>query len=193
MNRITVFCGSSNGINPEFLRKAKLLGAKLTERNITLVYGGAKVGLMGALADSVLNSNGEVIGVIPHFLRKKEVVHEGLTKLILVESMHDRKTIMNDHSDGVIALPGGFGTIEELFEMLTWAQLGLHEKPIGILNVAGYYDFLLNFMENMVDQGLLKQTNREMVLVDEDVEQLLDKMEHYRAPTVTKWISDKTV
>jgi uncharacterized protein (TIGR00730 family) len=191
MKRITVFCGSSSGTNSEFTRQAKLLGTKLAERDIALVYGGAKVGLMGALANAALNAGGQVFGVIPHFLRKKEVAHERLTKLILVESMHDRKTMMNDHSDGVIAMPGGFGTLEELFEMLTWAQLGLHEKPIGILNIEGYFDHLISLLQHMVDQGLLKKVNQEMLLVDDKIDGLLDKMENYVAPQVSKWISDK--
>ena len=193
MNKITVFCGSSTGNKPLFLVQAKSLGTILARRNITLVYGGARVGLMGALADAVLESKGEVIGILPHFLRKKEVAHEGLTKLILVESMHDRKTMMNDHSDAVIALPGGFGTLEELFEMLTWAQLGLHEKPIGILNVAGYFDHLISFLNHMVEQGLLKKANLDMLIVDDDVDTLLNKMMNYRAPLIPKWISEKTV
>jgi uncharacterized protein (TIGR00730 family) len=193
MKSITVFCGSSSGTNPEFLKQAELLGTKLAEKDIMLVYGGAKVGLMGAIANGVLNGGGKVIGILPHFLRKKEVAHEGLTKLIFVDSMHDRKTMMNDHSEGVIALPGGYGTLEELFEMLTWAQLGLHKKPIGILNVSGYYDHLIKLIEQMVEQGLLKIMNKEMLLVDTNIDRLLDKMHNYRAPEVSKWITDKTV
>jgi uncharacterized protein (TIGR00730 family) len=193
MKSITVFCGSSSGTNPEFIKQAELLGIKLAEKDIMLVYGGAKVGLMGAVANGVLNGGGKVIGILPHFLRKKEVAHEGLTKLIFVDSMHDRKTMMNDHSEGVIALPGGYGTLEELFEMLTWAQLGLHEKPIGILNVSGYYNHLIKLIEQMVEQGLLKKMNQEMLVVDTDIDRLLDKMHNYRAPEVSKWITDKTV
>ncbi len=193
MNSVTVFCGSSHGNNPLFIEEAIKMGQALSARNITLVYGGAKVGLMGTLADSVLATQGKVIGVLPRFLQKKEIAHSGLTKLILVESMHDRKTMMNDHSNGVIALPGGFGTLEELFEMLTWAQLGLHSKPIGILNVDGYYDHLQKLLENMVTSGLLKKENLAMVLMDTDVEGLLDKMENYKAIPTSKWISDKTL
>ena len=189
MNSITVFCGSSLGNEAAFEEQAYQLGKLLAERNLELVYGGAKVGLMGAVADGVLNHNGTVIGVLPNFLSHKEVLHENLTKLILVDSMHERKAQMNDLCDGVIALPGGFGTLEELFEMLTWSQLGLHKKPIGILNISGYYDLLIQFVENMVDKGLLKMVNQEMIIVSDNAQDLLNKMENYIAPEVTKWIT----
>jgi uncharacterized protein (TIGR00730 family) len=143
MKRITVFCGSSSGTEEIYTTQATLLGETLAIRNIELVYGGAKVGLMGAVADGVLNQGGKVIGVLPNFLGAKEIAHPKLTELILVATMHERKTKMNDLCDGVIVLPGGFGTLDELFEMLTWAQLGLHKKPIAILNVDGYYDALI--------------------------------------------------
>src|SRR4030095_3484794 len=139
MKRITVFCGSSLGNGTNFRTQATLLGQVLAKRNIELVYGGANVGLMGAVADGVLSEGGKVIGVLPNFLKSKEIAHEQLTELILVDSMHERKTKMNELCDGVIALPGGFGTLEEFFEMLTWAQLGLHKKPIAILNIDGFY------------------------------------------------------
>ena len=188
MNRITVFCGSSFGTEEVYTQQAALLGKTLAKQNIELVYGGANVGLMGAVADGVLNNGGKAIGVLPNFLRSKEIAHLGLTELILVESMHERKTKMNDLCDGVIALPGGFGTLEELFEMLTWAQLGLHKKPIAILNINGFYDSLIQLTETMVSKGLLKDVNQQMLLVSDDIDDLLDKMKNYKAPTVGKWI-----
>ena len=188
MNRITVFCGSSFGTEKIYTEQAALLGETLAKENIELVYGGANVGLMGAVADAVLNNGGKAIGVLPNFLRSKEIAHQGLTELILVETMHERKTKMNDLCDGVIALPGGFGTLEELFEMLTWAQLGLHKKPIAILNINGFYDSLVQLTEVMVSKGLLKDVNQQMLLVSDDIDDLLDKMKNYKAPTVGKWI-----
>ena len=188
MKRITVFCGSSCGNEKNHEVQAILLGQVMARKNIDLVYGGAKVGLMGAVADGVLSENGKVFGVLPRFLMSKEVAHDNLTELIIVESMHERKTRMNELSDGVIALPGGFGTLEEFFEMLTWGQLGLHKKPIGILNVDGFYDLLLQFIQKMVDNGFLKVINQKMILVSDDAEDLLRKMENYTAPEVGKWI-----
>ncbi|MBL0738215.1 TIGR00730 family Rossman fold protein [Flavobacterium sp. GN10] len=191
MKRITVFCASSFGTEKIYEEQATALGKTLAEQNIELVYGGANVGLMGAVADGALNAGGKVIGVLPNFLRSKEIAHLGLTELILVESMHERKTKMNDLCDGVIALPGGFGTLEELFEMLTWAQLGLHKKPIAILNVNGFYDSLITLLQTMTEKGLLKEVNREMLLVSDSIEDLLHKMRSYTAPTVGKWIDKK--
>ncbi|WP_456313067.1 LOG family protein [Pseudomonas shirazensis] len=188
MKRITVFCGSSFGTDEIYKEQATLLGKTLAKQNIELVYGGANVGLMGAVADGILNEGGKAIGVLPDFLRSKEIAHLGLTELILVESMHERKTKMNDLCDGVIALPGGFGTLEELFEMLTWAQLGLHKKPIAILNINGFYDSLIELTEVMVTKGLLKDVNQKMLLVSEDIEDLLEQMKNYVAPAVGKWI-----
>jgi len=188
MKRITVFCGSSFGTDEIYKEQATLLGKTLAKQNIELVYGGANVGLMGAVADGILNEGGKAIGVLPDFLRSKEIAHLGLTELISVESMHERKTKMNDLCDGVIALPGGFGTLEELFEMLTWAQLGLHKKPIAILNINGFYDSLIELTEVMVTKGLLKDVNQKMLLVSEDIEDLLEQMKNYVAPAVGKWI-----
>lgn len=193
MKSITVFCGSSSGTDPIFFEQAWLLGKTLANRNIRLVYGGAKVGLMGAVAEGVLREGGEVIGVLPHFLRSKEIAHEGLTQLMLVNSMHERKTTMHELSDGVIALPGGFGTMEELFEMLTWAQLGLHQKPIGLLNTNGFYTQLMALLNTMVTAGLLKEINYNMLLVDSTIEGLLYQMERYVAPVVGKWITEDKV
>lgn len=193
MKRITVFCASSFGTEKIYEEQAVLVGKTLAEQNIELVYGGANVGLMGAVADGALNAGGKVIGVLPNFLRSKEIAHLGLTELILVESMHERKTKMNDLCDGVIALPGGFGTLEELFEMLTWAQLGLHKKPIAILNINGYYDSLVELLRTMTEKGLLKEVNREMLLVSDNIDDLLLQMRNYVAPTVGKWIDKKEV
>ena len=193
MNRITVFCGSSFGTEEIYKEQATLLGQTLAKQNIELVYGGANVGLMGAVADGVLNAGGKAIGVLPNFLRSKEIAHQGLTELILVESMHERKTKMNDLCDGVIALPGGFGTLEELFEMLTWAQLGLHKKPIAILNINGFYDSLIELTETMVEKGLLKDVNQKMLLVSDNIDDLLDQIKNYIPPTVGKWIDKDKV
>jgi len=193
MKRITVFCGSSFGTDAIFEEQAYLLGKTLACKSIGLVYGGANVGLMGAVANGALENGGEAIGVLPNFLRSKEIAHKGLTQLILVETMHERKTKMNDLCDGVIALPGGFGTLEEFFEMLTWAQLGLHKKPIAILNIDGFYNPLLEMMQIMVNKGLLKQANHEMVLVSESIDDLLDKMHNYKAPEHGKWITKEEV
>lgn len=193
MKRITVFCGSSIGIENMYNLQATSLGQTLAKHNIELVYGGAKIGLMGAVADGVLSEGGKVIGVLPKFLRSKEIAHEQLTELILVDSMHERKTKMNELCDGVIALPGGFGTLEELFEMLTWAQLGLHQKPIAILNLDGFYDSLNVMIQTMVDKGFLKEVNQQMLLVSDNIDDLFYKMKNYVAPTVGKWINEETV
>lgn len=193
MKRITVFCGSNSGTEEIYTTQATLLGQTLAKRNIELVYGGANVGLMGAVADGVLNAGGKAIGVLPNFLRSKEIAHKQLTELIIVDTMHERKTKMNDLSDGVIALPGGFGTLDELFEMLTWGQLGLHKKPIAILNIGGYYDALIVFVQTMTDKGLLKEVNQQMLLVSDSIDELLDKMENYVPPTVGKWIDKEDI
>lgn len=190
MRRITVFCGSSSGTDDIYRSQAALLGQALARRGIELVYGGANVGLMGAVADGVLNGGGKVIGVMPGFLTSKEIAHEHLTELVIVGTMHERKARMNELCDGIIALPGGFGTLEEFFEMLTWAQLGLHKKPVAILNINGFYDPLNDLLQAMTDKGFLKEANRQMLLIGDHIDELLDKMENYTAPTVGKWISD---
>lgn len=193
MKRITVFCGSSFGTEIIYREQAYALGKFLAENHIELVYGGANVGLMGAIANGVMESKGKVIGVLPNFLQKVEIAHENLTELILVESMHQRKTKMDELSDGIIMLPGGFGTLEEFFEMLTWAQLGLHKKPVAILNTNGFYDELLSFINKMVNKGFLKQANQEILIVSKDIDDLLDKMKNYKAPTVGKWLNKNEV
>ena len=193
MKSITVFCGSSFGSDEKYKEQATLLGQTLAKQNIQLIYGGANVGLMGAVADGVLSESGKAIGVLPHFLQSKEIAHNHLTELILVDTMHERKTKMNDLCDGVIVLPGGYGTLEEFFEMITWSQLGLHKKPIAVLNVDGFYDDLINMIQAMVDKGFLKPINQEMLLVSDTIDELLEKMRNYQAPSVGKWISKKEV
>lgn len=193
MKSITVFCGSSFGSDEIYKEQANLLGQTLAKQNIQLIYGGANVGLMGAVADGVLKEGGKAIGVLPHFLQSKEIAHQNLTELILVETMHERKTKMNELCDGVIVLPGGYGTLEEFFEMITWAQLGLHKKPIAILNIDGFYDDLIKLVQTMVDKGFLKQINQEMLLVSDSIDELLEKMRNYHAPIVGKWISKEEV
>lgn len=193
MNRITVFCGSNFGDEKIYEEKAFETGRTLARHKIGLVYGGANVGLMGAVANGVIENGGEAIGVLPRFLKGVEIAQENLTELILVDTMHERKTKMNDLSDGVITLPGGYGTLEEFFEMLTWAQLGLHQKPIAILNINGFYDDLLSLIESMVDKGFVKQINKDMLLVSDDIETLLAMMNNYLAPLVGKWIRKENV
>lgn len=188
MKRIVVFCGSSEGNDRKVLEDAYHLGRVLAERKTTLVYGAARIGVMGKVAQGALAYGGTVIGVIPDFLMLKEVFHTGLSQLIITENMHERKLKMHGLSEGIIALPGGYGTLEELFEMITWAQLGLHQKPIGILNTNGFYDELLKMVQTMVDRGFLKQENADMLLVDDSVEGLLDKMKAYVPLALPKWI-----
>lgn len=188
MKRVTVFCGSSLGNEGIYHSTAACLGETLANQHIELVFGGARVGLMGTLADSVLKKGGKVIGVLPHFLKKKEIAYEEVTELILVNDLHERKARMNELSDGFIALPGGFGTLDELFEILTMAQLGLHTKPVAILNIVGFYDALILQMQLMVDKGFLKNSNFQMLIISDCIEDLLDKMKTYNAPVVEKWI-----
>lgn len=193
MKSVTVFCGSSSGTDPIYRSQAAMLGATLAQQDIRIIYGGAKVGLMGAVADAALSEGGKVVGIIPRFLRSKEIAHERLTELIIVESMHERKTKMQELCDGMIALPGGFGTLEELFEILTWAQLGLHKKPVGLLDVNGFYDHLKKLLLTMVDKGFLKEINYSMLLISDDIDDLLGQMKRYIAPAIPKWISEEDV
>jgi uncharacterized protein (TIGR00730 family) len=193
INNITVFCGSSSGNDAIFEEQATLLGSTLAKQNIGLVYGGADIGLMGAVANGVLDEGGKVIGVIPRFLKTKEIAHAGLTELIVVESMHERKMKMNELCEGVISLPGGLGTLEEFFEMMTWAQLGLHQKPIGLLNVDGYYNPLITMLQTMADKGFMKASDHDLLQVSDKVEELLDKMRNYVAPAKIKWVNDETL
>ena len=187
MKRICVNCGSSPGFEPCYMTMAKQLGQALIDYNLELVYGGANVGLMGQVADTVVKAGCVVIGIIPKSFAHK-VSHHGLTELHVVDSMHERKTMMFDLSDGFIALPGGLGTLEEMTELLTWAQLGFHKKPCGLINVDGYFDLLLSFLDNAVSKGFMKLEHRQMLLVSDDPKKLLEQFESYNAPKIEKWI-----
>ena len=189
MKSICVFAGSNSGSRPEYLEAARGLGRLLAERKLGVVYGGARIGLMGALADAALAAGTSVVGVMPESLMAKEVGHRGLTELHVVKSMHERKALMAARSDGFIALPGGWGTLEELFEVLTWGQLGLHRKPCGLLNALGYFDPLLAFLEHTVDEGFVRREQRAFLLVDAVPAKLVDRMATWQPPTVDKWIT----
>lgn len=184
MKRIVVFCGASLGFNPIYKEAAIALGNYFAENKIGLVYGGGKIGMMGVLADTVLAHNGEVIGVIPKLLEKEEVVHAGVEEMIICKKMSERKVIMSKLIDGYITLPGGFGTLDELFEALTLGQLHIEQKPIGLLNVNGFFDAILLQLDKMVQEGYLKQANRNMLLVASSVDVLMKKMNNYKAPEI---------
>ena len=187
--RVCVFCGSSTGLNSLFADGARALGAECARRGIGVVYGGGNVGLMGVLADAVLDAGGEVIGVIPHGLVAREIAHQGVTTLHVVKSMHERKALMAALSDGFIALPGGIGTLEEFCEAVTWTQLGLHVKPCGLLNVAGFYDHLLALFEHARAEQFLRPTHGQIVLTDSDPAALLDRLAAWRPPDVARWLT----
>ncbi|WP_101842556.1 TIGR00730 family Rossman fold protein [Halobacillus sp. Marseille-P3879] len=191
MKKIAVFCGSSPGASEAYIEGAKKLGKEMVKRDITLVYGGASVGMMGALADTILEEGGHVIGVMPDFLEKREIAHKHLTELIVVESMHERKTQMSDLADGFIALPGGPGTLEEYFEIFTWAQLGLHQKPCGLLNVNCYFDPLLAFLKHMTKEQFLNEKYLSIALSDPNPARLLDQFYSYAPPKVKTYITSK--
>lgn len=188
MDNLCVFCGSSPGVSPIYLASARRLGALLARAGIGLVYGGASVGLMGAIADASLEGGGSVVGVIPRALQDREVAHKGLTDLRIVESMHERKALMAELSDAFLALPGGLGTLEELFEVWTWGLLGIHAKPCGLLNVGGYFGPLLTFLDYASAEGFVRPAHREMAIVDADAERLIERLRDYRPPAVTKWL-----
>jgi hypothetical protein len=188
MNRICVFAGSSPGAHSEYADAAEKLGIELVSREYELVYGGANVGLMGVIADAVLARGGKVTGVIPADLAAREIAHEGLSELRVVSSMHERKLVMSELSSAIIALPGGLGTLEELFEMLTWAQLGMHKKPCGLLNIRGYFDQLLGFLDHAQSQRFIAPEHRSMLLSDSEATTLLDQIENYTPPSVEKWL-----
>ena len=190
MKRICVNCGSSPGFSPEYMGAARSLGSALVEQDIELVYGGADVGLMGEVANTVLQLGGSVTGVIPKSFADK-VSHTKLTTLHVVDSMHERKAMMFDLSDAFIALPGGYGTLEEISELLTWAQLGLSNKPCGVINTNGYYDMLFEFLDGAVTEGFMKQIHREMLLVSDSADALICQLGNYTVPSVDKWISTK--
>jgi len=189
---LCVFCGSNSGADPAYAYGARAMGQLLACRGITVVFGGGRAGLMGALADAALAAGGRVIGVIPEGLRRREVAHEGLSELHVVHTMHERKQLMADLSDGFIAMPGGFGTFEEFCEVLTWSQLGLHAKPCGLLNLKGYYAGLLALFDHAVAEELLHRPNRAMVIAEAEPKALLDAMAQYRAPAVEKWLTPET-
>lgn len=191
--RVCVFCGSSHGGNPVYADAAKQAGTELARRGIALVYGGGNVGLMGVLADAALAASGHVIGVIPEALMAKEVGHRGLPDLRVVRTMHERKALMAELSDGFIALPGGFGTFEEFFEIVTWAQLGLHSKPCGLLNVNGFYDSLLRLADHAIEERFVKPKQRDLIVVESEFGALLDRLARQQVPHEPKWIAKETI
>lgn len=188
MKRIAVYCGSNKGVRPEYAAAAQALGTLLAREKIELVYGGGMVGLMGIVADAVLQAGGHVIGVIPEKLVIKEVVHEKLPDLRVVKDMHERKALMAQLSDGFIGLPGGYGTFEEVFEVLAWSQLGWHGKPIGLLDIGGFYSSLLSFLDHVRNEGFIRPQHRELVLVASEPAEILRRMQAYRPPTEVKWV-----
>jgi uncharacterized protein (TIGR00730 family) len=186
MKKVCVFCGSSTGSSSAYIDAAQQLAGELVKRDIGLVYGGASIGIMGQIADAVLQAGGEVIGIIPESLADKEIAHRGLTELIVVDTMHQRKALMADRAQGFIAMPGGLGTLEELFEALTWSQLGIHRKPCGILNVGDYYQYLLSFIHHAVSQGFVAESHLALLLVEQKADRLLTLMENYKPPSIEK-------
>lgn len=188
MKSIAVYCGSSSGFSRVYREQAAATGKFLASQGIDLIFGGGKVGLMGALSDAAMEAGGKVTGIIPRFLKTGEVAHDRLSELITVENMHQRKTLIYEKSDGFMALPGGYGTLDELFEMLTWGQLGLHPKPVGLLNTDGFFDHILASLDHMVQEGFLHEINRKMVLCNQRPEDLLELMKAYEAPKVPKWL-----
>lgn len=191
MKRLCVYCGSSPGSGNSYINAAKEFAQLLVVSGIDLVYGGSHRGIMGVLADAVLEGGGKVSGVIPQSLCGKEVVHEGLTELHIVSSMHERKSLMAMLSDGFVAMPGGYGTLEEIVEVLTWGQLQFHEKPCGLLNVGGYFDHLLAYFEHAASEGFLRTEHQQMLMVARTPAELLDQFEHYEPPTSKKWVEDE--
>ena len=188
ISRLCVFCGSNRGVRSEYAETARALGTLLAREGITLVYGGGRVGLMGVTADAVLEHGGDVIGVIPHALDTKELAHDGLTEMHVVDTMHERKALMADLSDGFISLPGGLGTFDESFEIVTWAQLGIHTKPCGLLNVAGYFDRLIEFLAHAVEEQFVKPRHRDLIMVEQDPGELLKRMHGFESQVTEKWI-----
>lgn len=189
MKQIAVFCGASKGFKPIYREQAVALGKYLAARKISMVFGGGKIGMMGAIADAMIANGGEVIGVIPHLLRHEEVVHNAVEKMHIVDSMSQRKVLISKNVDAYIALAGGFGTLDEIFEALTLGQLGIETKPVGILNTEGFFNPLLLQLDKMVAEGFLKQENRDMLIVSESIEELMHKMASYKAPKITKLVN----
>ena len=190
MKRMSVFCGASLGSGDHYRASAEAMGDALISKNMVLVFGGGMVGLMGVVADTVLRRGGKVVGVIPTFLAKKEIAHEGLTELIVVDTMHTRKMKMHELSDAAIAMPGGYGTLDELFEMLTWSQLGVHRKPIGLFNAHGYFDHLIAFIDHMQRENFIQADTRSLLVHDDDPFRLLDKMAAYIPPELPAWLNN---
>ncbi len=193
IRRLAIFCGSNPGVRPDYVEAARSLGRLLAQRGIGIVYGGSNVGLMAALADAMMDELGDVIGVIPRMLVEREVANTALTDLRIVDSMHQRKAMMAELADGFIALPGGIGTLEEFFETWTWGQLGMHAKPCGLLNVAGYFDPLLEFLDHAVAERFVRDVHRAMVVVESDPASLLSRFESYEPPRVVKWLNEGTI
>lgn len=188
MKSVCVFCGGNPGRNPAYLEAARSFGEQLARSGLALVYGGAQVGLMGAVADAALAHGGEVFGVIPEFIAAREIAHLGVTKLEVVSSMHERKAKMAERADAFVALPGGFGTLDEIFEILTWSQLGLHRKPCAVLNTAGYFDGLLSFLDHAAEEQLLRPEYRAMLLVESDPARLVQRLRDHQPPAVPVWL-----
>jgi uncharacterized protein (TIGR00730 family) len=193
IRRLAIFCGSNPGARSDYVEAARTLGRLLAQRGIGVVYGGSNVGLMAALADAMMDELGDVIGVIPRMLVDREVANRALSDLRIVESMHERKALMAELADGFIALPGGIGTLEEFFETWTWAQLGMHGKPCGLLNVAGYFDPLLQFLDHAVAERFVRDVHRSMVVVESDAAAMLGRFESYEPPRVVKWLNAGTI
>jgi len=193
MKNLLLFCGSSKGNDPAITEMANNLGKYLAENNFRLIYGGGNVGLMGIIANSVMQNGGEVIGIIPEFLMVREVGHVDVTEFHVVKSMHERKALMCDKADLILAIPGGFGTFDELFEMLTWLQLGLHSKPIGLLNFDGFFDLLLKQLDVMVEKGFLRPSNRELILVKDNYIEMMEALSQLKMEVDTKWFTDRNL
>lgn len=193
MKNVLLFCGSSKGNDQQIVDMAYALGKYMAENNYRLIYGGGNVGLMGIIANSVMQNGGEVIGIIPEFLMVREVGHVDVTEFYVVKSMHERKALMCDKADIIIAIPGGFGTFDELFEMLTWLQLGLHTKPIGLLNFNGFFDLLLKQLDHMVEKGFLRPSNRDLILVKEDYIEMMEALNKLKMEVDTKWFTDRNL
>lgn len=187
MKRLAVYCGSSEGNNPIYMKEARKLGNCLADANIELVYGGANVGLMGAVADGVLEKGGKVIGVLPEKLQSVEIAHEKLTELHIVKTMHERKAMIADYVDGFIALPGGTGTLEEWFEVFTWAQIGYHQKPCALLNINQYYQPIMTLFDHMTEQGFVKEGYKELIVIEDDSETLIERLKNYQPKAIDKW------
>jgi uncharacterized protein (TIGR00730 family) len=189
MKNICVFCGSAVGKNPIYKQTAQDLGLLFVKKQIRLIYGGGRVGLMGIMADTVMQNGGKVVGIIPQFLIEMEVAHSRLSEMIMVKTMHERKKRMTDMAQGFIVMPGGIGTMDEFFEVFTWAQLGLHSKPIGLLNTNGFFDKLLAYIDFAVEESFVKPQSRKMILIETDAEQLIENMQNYEASHTKKWLT----